>query len=332
MPHEVVFAPGLPAHAVQALILALEKGGHGFLGEHLYRAEHHGGHAGLVAVHDVSAPTGVLRQDGAHTAGEHHCVRVELDGPVRDLVLPRLQHLLPHVQEQLRVARGVVHGGADVHGPEGDRVHRAVGAHAEVHAHEGLRLLDVAGRRVPLGRHACVRLAAEDRVLLAREDADTLIHLVPDQVRLVAHRADDVEAKERRGHPRLRCARAQLLALPRLVVDVPEGRAVLAGGAVAETSGPTVILGEASGPDVTATSGLAAVLVRRGALVGHPRRDVAARGDLRAARRSGAELLASPRRGVLAEKVGPRSAARPAEGLLVVLLEALHAGLAATTR
>mmetsp|Transcript_113570 Transcript_113570/g.157043 ORF Transcript_113570/g.157043 Transcript_113570/m.157043 type:complete len:233 (-) Transcript_113570:15-713(-) len=112
--HEVVLAPHLPSQAAQALGELVKERQHGLLRVHLRRPEHHGRHAGLVAVDNVGAQARVLLQDRAHTGGEHHCIRIHLDGPVGVLVLAMLPDLVPDAQEELRVPGRVIHGRAHV--------------------------------------------------------------------------------------------------------------------------------------------------------------------------------------------------------------------------
>mmetsp|Transcript_58641 Transcript_58641/g.153610 ORF Transcript_58641/g.153610 Transcript_58641/m.153610 type:complete len:610 (-) Transcript_58641:89-1918(-) len=330
--HEVVLAPSLPPEAVEAFLLAHEEVLHRQLREDLNGAEHHGVHTGFVAVHDVGVLAVVRQQLGAKPAREKHRVGIYLQRPIGVDVLAGRKHLLPDAEEELGVARSVVHGSSDISGLESDGINAANRTEAQVEAHH--RLHDVVvGRGMPVRRRrAHVGGGAENRELFASEDARALGHLVPHEVRLIAFDPDHRETEERGRRPRPGRTRAQLLARPSRGVEVAVLAAALARAAIQQARRPTGQLLVALHARCLAALRLRAATVIRCAGPRDPSGDIASRHNLGLARCARTDGLATPRLAVDIEDVGPWMALGLALTDTLGLQKALVTGLAAALR
>mmetsp|Transcript_45515 Transcript_45515/g.128755 ORF Transcript_45515/g.128755 Transcript_45515/m.128755 type:complete len:459 (-) Transcript_45515:233-1609(-) len=289
LPEEEVLAPGLPLELPDATVLVLEVARQSRLGDGLNRAEHHRLHAvRLVAVDDVDVLADELRQVRPEALGDDERVGVDLHNKV--VVAPGLVelHPLPGVHEELGVPRRPVPGPADFRGLEGLDLHRAPGRIAHL------------PRLVP---------RAEERVPVAREDADGPHELGFYQGGLVALGHEDGEAEQRRqvrpGRPG-----AQPVALP--ARRVPVGR-LREAGALGLARRPVPALGEALQAGLGAAPRLHARATFCALLLDPRRRGHVPDGDhLRHSRRPGAQRLAAPPVAVGISRVWPCDAVGPA--------------------
>mmetsp|Transcript_12146 Transcript_12146/g.33889 ORF Transcript_12146/g.33889 Transcript_12146/m.33889 type:complete len:434 (-) Transcript_12146:347-1648(-) len=283
--HVPIFAPVLPVHAADALLLPGEILAQGSLAKRLQRPEHHGsfGQQRLIAIHDVGLLTCMVLQMLAEPEGDEHRVRIHFHRPVcRAPAIVRL-HGVPDMHEELGVAGGAVLAGRDLGGLKLDGCHLARGPDA----------------------HDSGLGGAVYGVLVALEDAGAALDLALDQLRLAAVVVDrdDRVAEERWRSPEDRRARTDLVARPGKVVRIV---LVLARVAALHARGPVLVLLVAGVPRVGAAPILAAVLRLLAALRRHPVGDgVCASVAPREAGRLGAERGAAPRLVVVVPQVGP---------------------------
>eukprot|EP00429_Kryptoperidinium_foliaceum_P073174 CAMPEP_0176222762 /NCGR_PEP_ID=MMETSP0121_2-20121125/20401_1 /TAXON_ID=160619 /ORGANISM="Kryptoperidinium foliaceum, Strain CCMP 1326" /LENGTH=324 /DNA_ID=CAMNT_0017561985 /DNA_START=309 /DNA_END=1280 /DNA_ORIENTATION=- len=205
--HVLVLAPILGGGAVVPARGPLEQG---MVREDLERAEHH---VAPRAVDDEHLLADVGAQVGPHAVREQHRVEVGLQREGVASPDPGADDRVPSVDEELRVARGVVHRTADGRPVEADAARAGDG--------------DLAVR-------------GEEGVVVAREDADAPLGLRPGEAHLVAVRPHHREAVQRgealRGDAV--APRPQLLASPIAVAVVR----VRPGGAGAPALGVVGVL------------------------------------------------------------------------------------------
>mmetsp|Transcript_30761 Transcript_30761/g.71499 ORF Transcript_30761/g.71499 Transcript_30761/m.71499 type:complete len:309 (+) Transcript_30761:274-1200(+) len=184
MVHVEVLAPHFPVQLVLApLVTTVEVGLQGQLGEGLKGSENHGEvdiawH--FVAVHKVVVGAGGLPQVVADPPGEHHGIRVRLDGPIVALPATLILERLPKMHEEQGVGSCVVLGLPHRSLLEPDRV--------------DLRTVFWLAQVGPL-------ILAKDSVLVTVEDTGLPTNLLLHEAKLIGCRHHDLEAEKRRVAP-----------------------------------------------------------------------------------------------------------------------------------